>query len=40
MNYSISDFLRLMKEQKDKERKDNYRKFVDRKTKKKGVENE
>ena len=36
MNYSISDFLRLMKEQKDKERKDNYRKFVDRKTKKKG----
>ena len=37
MNYSISDFLRLMKEQKDKERKDNYRKFVDKKTKKRGA---
>lgn len=37
MGYSINDFLRLIKEQKAKERKDNYRKFVDKKTKKKGV---
>lgn len=37
MCYSFSDFLRLVKEQKDKERKDNYRKFVEKKTKKKGA---
>ena len=36
MGYSINDFLRLIKEQRDKERKDNYRKFVNKKTKKKG----